>query len=290
MTKDSLTYYAEPGPMTAPGPYASLLDALPGELPALVKSLQGVMLHRFWAESYGVSLTDERKAEVNLRRVDRQLARIVELDDRPLTEARSHQRKLVGNCRDFAVLLAAVLRHRGVPARARCGFGTYFTPGRYEDHWVCEVWDAAQSRWVLVDAQLDERMIDVLKPDFDPLDTPRDRFIVGGKAWQLCRSGAADPDDFGIFDMHGIEFVRGDLLRDFLAFNRIEILPWDGGWGYMVALEPEQVAPVYALMDRVAELVRAADASASDDDWAAIRTLYEQDAGFHPPADWYGRV
>jgi hypothetical protein len=32
--------------------------------------------------------------------------------------------------------------------------------------------------------------------------------------------------------MHGIEFVRGDLLRDFLAFNKVEILPWDGGWGY----------------------------------------------------------
>jgi hypothetical protein len=271
--------------MTTPGPYASLLDALPAELPALVKALQGVMLHIFWAESYGVTLSDERKAEVNLRRVDRQLARIVELDDRPLNQARPHERKLVGNCRDFSVLLTAILRHRGVPARARCGFGTYFAPGRYEDHWVCEVWDTGQGRWVLVDAQLDERMLDVLKPDFDPLDTPRDRFIVGGKAWQLCRSGAADPDDFGIFDMHGIEFVRGDLLRDFLAFSKVEILPWDGGWGYMVALEPDRVAPVYALMDRVAALIGAADASASDDDWSALRALYEQDVDFHPPAD-----
>jgi hypothetical protein len=139
---------------------------------------------------------------------------------------------------------------------------------------------------VLVDAQLDDLMLDALKPDFDPLDTPRDRFIVGGKAWQLCRSGITNPDDFGIFDMHGIEFVRGDLLRDFLAFNKVEILPWDGGWGYMVELEPQQVASVYALMDRVAELILAVDASASDDDLTAIRALYEQDAGFHPLADW----
>jgi hypothetical protein len=285
MENDSLTYYAQPGPMTAPGPYAPLLDALPTELPALVRALQGVMLHIFWAERYGVTLSDERKAEVNLRRVDRQLARIVELDDRPLTEARPHERKLVGNCRDFSVMLAAVLRHQGMPARARCGFGAYFTPGRYEDHWVCEYWNADRGRWVLVDAQLDELRLDALKPDFDPLDTPRDRFIGGGKAWQLCRSGAADSDDFGIFDMHGIEFVRGDLLRDFLAFSKVEILPWDGGWGYMVALEPEQVAPVYALMDGVAGLIQAADASAADDDWAALRTLYEYDASFHPPAD-----
>jgi len=286
MRNEGLVYYAEPGRMTDPGPYGALFDALPRDLPSLVEALQGVMVHIFWAGSYGLTLTDERQAEVQLRRVDVQLARIVELDDRPLTEARPPERRLVGNCRDFSVMLTAILRHQGVPARARCGFGTYFIPGHYEDHWVCEYWDAAQSRWVLVDAQLDEHMLEVLKPDFDPLDTPRDRFIVGGTAWQLCRSGAADPDDFGIFDMKGIEFVRGDLLRDFLAFSKQEILPWDGGWGYMVELEPEQVEPVYALMDRVAALIVAADASVSEEDTAAIRALYAQDAGFHAPAEW----
>jgi hypothetical protein len=283
---DSLTYYGQPGRMTDPGPYAALLDALPDDVPSLVKALQGVMVHIFWAESYGLQLGDERKAEVNLRRVDAQLARIVELDDHPLSEARPYERKLVGNCRDFSVVLTAILRHQGVPARARCGFGTYFEAGKYIDHWVCEYWDAAQDRWRLVDAQLDAHMLEVLKPDFDPLDTPRDRFIVGGTAWQLCRSGAADPDDFGIFDMKGIEFVRGDLLRDFLSLSKEEILPWDGGWGYMVELEPERVEAVYALMDRVAGLIVGADESASEEDQAAIRALFAQDAGFHPPAEW----
>lgn len=279
MTNDVLAYYTQPGPMTDPGPYAHLFDGLPTDIPSLVKTLQGVMVHIFWAEQYGLQLTDERKAEVNLRYVDKQLARIMELDDRPLTEARPNERKLVGNCRDFSVMLTAILRHQGIPARARCGFGTYFTPGHYEDHWSCEYWNAEQARWILVDAQLDKLMRDALKPDFDPLDTPRDRFIVGGDAWQLCRSGQANPDDFGIFEWHGIEFVRGDLLRDFLAFSRVEILPWDGGWGYLIELAPEQVEPIYALMDRVAALTLA-------DDFAAIRALYEEDAGFHPPAEW----
>ena len=62
MARNGLTYYARPGPMTTPGLYASLLDALPGELAKLAKSLQGLMLQIFWAENYGVSLTDERKA------------------------------------------------------------------------------------------------------------------------------------------------------------------------------------------------------------------------------------
>lgn len=279
MTNDMLTYYTQPGPTTEPGPYAHLFDGLPTDIPSLVKTLQGMMVHIFWAGSYGLELTDERKAEVNLRTVEKKLARILELDDQPLTEARSHDRKLVGNCRDFSVMMAAILRHQGVPARARCGFGTYFIPGHYEDHWVVEYWNAAQSRWVLVDAQLDALMQDALKLDFDPLDTPRNRFIVGGDAWQLCRRGEANPDDFGIFEWHGLEFVRGDLLRDFLAFSKVEILPWDGGWGYLIELSPEQVEPVYALMDRVAALTLA-------DDFAAIRALYEEDASFHPPAEW----
>ena len=77
-----------------------------------------------------------------------------------------------------------VTRRRGVAARARGGFGTYFEPGKHIDHWVCEYWDASHERWVLVDAQLDDVQQAVLKLDFDPLDVPRERFWVAGQAWQ----------------------------------------------------------------------------------------------------------
>ncbi|MBN1451492.1 MAG: hypothetical protein JW963_10795 [Anaerolineales bacterium] len=79
MTNDNLMYYSQPGPATNPGDYAYLFDDLPTDIPALVKTLQGVMVHIFWAEAYNLKLTDERKAEVNLRYVEKQLARIVEL-------------------------------------------------------------------------------------------------------------------------------------------------------------------------------------------------------------------
>jgi hypothetical protein len=74
------------------------------------------------------------------------------------------------------------------PARPRCGFGAYFLPNHYEDHWVCEYWNEAGGRWVLVDAQLDELQRNVLETSFDTLDVPRDQFIVGGAAWKMCRS------------------------------------------------------------------------------------------------------
>ena len=35
------------------------------------------------------------------------------------------------------------------------------------------------------------------------------------------------PTDFGIFDLHGLWFVHGNLLHDLAAINNVEVLPWD---------------------------------------------------------------
>ena len=104
-----LEYYAAPGLMTDPREHAPLFDDLPRDVAALCKVVQGVMIHIFWAERYGIKLSDERKNEVQIRSVARKLAHILELDPRPLSDARSLDKKLVGNCRDFSVMLTALL-------------------------------------------------------------------------------------------------------------------------------------------------------------------------------------
>ena len=271
-------YFAAPGPMTNPGRHAGLLDQLPTDIGSLCRVVQGLMIHVFWAEQYGIQLPEPRRDEVQLRTVASKLDRMLELDSRPLSEARLLDRRLVGNCRDFSVLLTTILRHQGVPARARCGFGRYFMPNHYEDHWVCEYWNAVQKRWVLVDAQLDELQYHKLSIRFDPLDVPRDQFIVGGKAWQLCRAGQADPETFGIFDMHGLWFVRGDFVRDVAALNKIELLPWDS-WGIIEARDEDLSADDLAFLDRVAELT--CDAVPEFD---RVRAWYESDNRLCVPA------
>lgn len=42
---------------------------------------------------------------------------------------------------------------RGIPSRARCGFGTSFRDGCGVDHWITEYWDADQRHWVRVDTE-----------------------------------------------------------------------------------------------------------------------------------------
>ena len=270
-------YFIRPGRLTDPGNLAMLLDDLPTDLPGLCRLVQGLLIHIFWAERYGLQLPATRQGEVQLRWVVRQLARIIELDDRPLYEARPLEQRLVGNCRDFSVLLTTILRHQGVPARARCGFGRYFLPNHYEDHWVCEYWNSAQQRWVLVDAQLDPLQQKALALPFDPLDVPRDQFIVGGKAWQLCRRGQADPETFGIADMHGLWFVRGNLVRDVAALNKVELLPWDS-WAIIDQPDDQLTVDDLAILDQVAELTNS-----NVSDFARVQALYETDVRLRVP-------
>ena len=95
--------------MTDPGEFIDLFEGLPREICELVELVQGLMIHVFWAERYGVRLSKKRRQEVKIRIVSKKLERIVELDNRPLTMARSLEKRLVGNCRDFSTLLCAML-------------------------------------------------------------------------------------------------------------------------------------------------------------------------------------
>ncbi|MBK9601608.1 MAG: transglutaminase domain-containing protein [Anaerolineales bacterium] len=270
----TLTYFTQQGLISDPGTHVSLFDNLPTSIPDLVKLVQGVTIHVFWAERYGFKAPPERMAELQLRTMEKRLARTLELDPRPLTESRPIEKKLLGNCRDHSLLLVSMLRHQGIPARARCGFAAYFMPDHFEDHWVVEYWNAEQNRWVLVDAQLDALQQDALKISFDVLDVPRDQFIVGGKAWQMCRAGEQDPNKFGIFDMHGLGFVRGDFVRDVASLNKMELLPWDC-WGVILNEQMDDPNDL-VLLDEVAAL------TANDvPDFEAVRTRYESDPRLH---------
>ncbi len=266
----TLTYYTQHGRMSDPGTYVSLYENLPTSISELVKLVQGITIHVFWAERYGFKIPPERMDELQLRSVERRLARTIELDPRPFNEPRSIDKKLLGNCRDHSLLLTSLLRHQGVPARARCGFGAYFMPNHFEDHWVTEYWNQELSRWIFVDAQLDELQCNVMKIPFDTLDVPRDQFIVGGKAWQMCRSGEQDPDKFGIFDMHGLGFVRGNLVRDVASLNKMELLPWDC-WGVILNEQLDNPDDLGAL-DEIAALT-AEDVP----EFEAVRSQYKSD-------------
>jgi hypothetical protein len=266
----SLEYYAQAGPITDPRQHAARLAELPEDVPGLCRAIQGIVLHQAWAPAYGLDLPPERLGDAQARTIPALLDRVLELDPRPLNLARPRLDRFMGTCRDFSVLLCSALRQRGVPARARCGFATYFEKDRYVDHWVVEHWNVAEARWVWTDPQLDDFQREALRADFDPLDLPADRFWPAGRAWRACHSGGADPLQFGIFDMWGLWFVRGNVLRDLAALNKVELLPWDG-WGMLEELgNDEWPDEVVTWLDRAAAVTERPDAA-----HAELRALYD---------------
>lgn len=277
MSDTILNFYRTPGPITQAGDHADLLRGLPNDLPALASVVQGVLLHTSHAAMYDIQSPERRIREPEMRTVREMAARIHALCDAPLVVRREPQVRLLGIGRDFAVLLTALLRHQGIPARARCGFATYFEHGQFVDHWVCEYWDAVQARWKRADAQLDGMQRDISAIWFDPFDVPNDRFLCAGRAWDLCRTGLADPHRFGVFRLNGLWFVRGNLVRDLAALNKIELLPWDA-WGLIDVDEEKLTVKQLAQLDRASEITMRTCCG----DFEGVQETYKQ-AGFRVP-------
>src|SRR5205809_6535377 len=123
-----LDFYRRPATMTSGGEYARTLDAVPRDLAGMTRVVQGLLLHEHWAPAYGVTLPDKRRSESHIRPASRMLDRLLAIDDRPLSGARPVDARLVGVCRHSTVLLVAMLRAPGVPARVLCGFVGYVKP------------------------------------------------------------------------------------------------------------------------------------------------------------------
>jgi hypothetical protein len=259
------------------------LDALPCDLVSLQRVASWLVFHyRADGDFAANNIAEDRLAEIDTRYADRMLERIVELHDAPLTEQRLPHQRLVGCCRDFTVLFLAMVRHKGIPARARIGFATYFAPGWKIDHEIAEVWDTQEQRWRLVDPELHEGHVDPTDGvGIDALDVPPDRFIVAPQAWIQCRSGRADPERFVVVPDLDIPITRSwpylvhNLLHDLAAMNKQEMVLWDW-WGLA---EREQLSDEQrARLDQVAGIMVDGGTTMGD-----LRDLYVHEEYRAPP-------
>ena len=256
------------------GIWALQFAALPDDVAGLAKVLQGLLIHEHMPDVYGITLSDRQRGEPHVRSAEEILERIAVHDPEPLSQLRPPGERFAGCCRHYVLMLVAILRGKGIAARARCGFGAYFAKDRFVDHWVAEIFDAAQRRWILVDAQIDDRQRALFGIDFDTLDVPRDRFLVAGDAWRMCRADQADPQCFGVLDMAGLWFIASNVIRDVAALNNREMLPWDV-WGGMTLVDSE-IDP--AFIDRLALLTHDPDGNLNE-----LRAVYDDPRIAVPP-------
>src|SRR5438270_4825800 len=126
----TLDFYRQPAAMSDAASQRPLFKDLPRDPGALAAIVQGLLMHEHVAPAYGLELSGEQHAQAHVRPVEQMLQAITQRDPRPLSAARAESERQVGVCRHFTLMHVAMLRSKGVPARARCGFRGYFESGQ----------------------------------------------------------------------------------------------------------------------------------------------------------------
>ncbi len=264
--------YGTPGPLTdLHSIRPSALERIPNTPVAICSPAHTLVIHP--GEAKAVDLPDARFSDNQLRPASALVESILALDPASLDVPRSPDRRIVGTCRHFAVLSCALLRYRGIAARVRCGFATYFQPGQGLDHWITEYWHDQDKRWVRIDTQILGGSILAVPEDLRP-----GQFLSGGEAWKAFRDGQIDAAHFGVYDTGnwGPAEIRGNAIRDLAALNKVELLPWDE-WGRMGASYKGETGADYDdLLDTIAEVC-------AGDDPPALAALYASDELQVPP-------
>lgn len=280
---DVLDYYAAPGRFTD----LANIGVSTADVAAAVRIVQGLLIYDAVAEPfYGVQL-DPRQAEaIHERDSARLLALAQAIDPRPLNQPRPPGARVGARCHAYTRMTVSLLRAAGVPARSRCGFGTYFRPGWFEDHWVAEFWNASEGRWQMVDAQLDETWCAQIGFQGDPLAITPVEFVTAGQAWRAWRAGEINADRCGLsaINLHGAFWIAGNLRLDLAALNKVEMLPWDSwgkGWGPGDQPTDEHLR----MFDSVAELTLDPDATFDE-----LRERYDTDERLRMPGKVFNEL
>jgi Transglutaminase-like superfamily len=263
--------YSVPGPLTTLDAVDSAaLDGLGADAVDICRPVAGLIIQPDDAQA--LNLAPERFATSQIRPAGELVRHLLALDPAPVAVPRPPARRIVGTCRHFAVLSCALLRHRGIASRARCGFATYFQPGQGVDHWVTEYRDGG--RWVRIDSEVLGSTLVTCPQDLRPGE-----FLAGGEAWTAFRRGEIDDSQFGVYGTEnwGAAEIRGNLVKDLAALNKVETLPWDE-WGRMTEAYEGRTGPDYD------ELLDTLAAACLEDDPATLASLYRREE-LRVPAD-----
>lgn len=236
MKSKILDHYLEFGTYTFPGKY---LENLQNDLPNHVKEI-GLLIrknfiHRVtlfngnkWSNAdlrYGdmTKVPWYRQAEDDvLVTVAAMLAELYRRDPRGFVQDRAEKDKVILTCRFDSLMMASILKAKGIPARVRSGFENYTESGdnpQAVDHWITQYYNVNQERWITIDVDC---CMEPLK--FDPFDLPDNTYIFSPDAWLDVREGRLDGKNFwnaGGFD--GLVVIAWELFYDFHSLMNSEI-------------------------------------------------------------------
>ncbi len=234
MDKKILNHYRKFSTFTNPGCYKKFLQNLPDNVKELGNLISHQVIHRVTLkEGNKKANRDLRYGDMNkypwhrLRCEDdvlptavSMIAELLRFDDRGFLTDRKVEDKIVVTCRFVAILIASILKSKGIPCRVRSGFAPYFFKGSH-DHWINQYWDKEKQRWVTFDA--DGFFDSTIR--FDQYDMPKKKFDWAADTWLGIRKGKLKANNFihaGGFK--GLLPVLWAVFYDFHSLMNNEIL------------------------------------------------------------------
>lgn len=231
----NLDYYIEQSRYSDPGAFSYLYEALPSSLASLIDAVNNLFVHAADSVIFIGNGLLPCYSELDARYISRTLSLLQHKKTMSLLHTRDSYNRVLGVCRDYALMLCSFLRSKGIPARLRSGFNTYYSSAYYRDGFCLEFYDQSQKKWRLVDCRTTPEVIDRygLVVDFDLTDLTKAQFISAANAWLLCRSGKMHANQFGCVYYFGMPYIRTKLIQDFLLLSKEELLIWDL-WGSLL--------------------------------------------------------
>jgi len=200
-----LNFYRQYSSFTDPGEYKYLYKNLPDSLPELCSLIRSQFINYGWElDMYREQIPKERWNEsLKYPTVKSALEGLLSYDSSGLVKDRKPEDRLVLICRDNAILLASILKYRGIPARVRYGFAPYLIPGFHSNHVICEVWNKNDHRWMLVD------------PSADMIDFSYDNFDFSNDVWLKMQNKEIDPKLYGMVGQYtGLPMITAAFCHD----------------------------------------------------------------------------
>lgn len=199
-----LSFYRQYSIFTNPGEYELMYANLPDSLAEICKLIKAQLIHPVAdLPKYRNLIPPERSYEdLKYPTVLTILAGLKTYNPDGLIINRKPADRLVVSCRYHAILLASILKHRGIPARVRYGFATYLYPKYHIYHVICEVWNGNEKRWILVD------------PDRQMIDISSQQFEFAGNVWIKNQQGKLDPNTYGVPNWWGSHPILDVLCHD----------------------------------------------------------------------------
>lgn len=240
MKQELLNFYLQTSIYTNYLPYEEYYKSLPDDMEELGKLLCHQVIHRTelirsfnntprnYENKYELKrLKDEypwyrnRCDDDILLTAPAITAELFRQDNRGFIMGRDIANRVVITCRYVAVLLASILKAKGIPARCRSGYANYFLSKRgntYYDHWIVQYFDYKSNKWINIDC---DGIYDV---NFDQYNMPDNEFKWAAQIWLDVRNGKDSEKNY----IHGsrlntLNYLAYALFFDFHSVMNDEI-------------------------------------------------------------------